>query len=222
MERMPYQPDADCDVSVEMLQPPSAVVTSDWRTGLPVLSGRAVTLRELRFSDAASLLAMLTTEEVSRFISPPPTTLEGFEKFIAWAHRERALGNYACFAVVPAGYDTAIGIFQVRQLDSTFRTAEWGFAIGSEFWGSGVFAESAELMLAFTFENIGVHRLEARAALDNGRGHGALRKIGAVPEGILRKSFLRRGEYLDQVLYAIIGTEWRQSRRAVACSTLVH
>ena len=25
---------------------------------------------------------MLTTEEVSRFISPPPTTLEGFERFV--------------------------------------------------------------------------------------------------------------------------------------------
>ncbi len=42
------------------------------------------------------------TVEVSRFISPPPTTVEGFERFILWAQRERQAGNYACFAVVPA------------------------------------------------------------------------------------------------------------------------
>ena len=47
-------------------------------------------LRELRASDAASLFALLTTEEVSRFISPPPSTVEGFERFIAWTLRQRA------------------------------------------------------------------------------------------------------------------------------------
>ena len=84
-----------------------------------MLRGKGITLRELRTSDAASLLALLTTEEVTRFISPPPTTIEGFERFIQWAQREREAGRYACFAVVPEGYDTAVGLFQVRQLDPT-------------------------------------------------------------------------------------------------------
>jgi len=61
--------------------------TSDWKQALPVLTGSMVTLRELRISDATSLLAMLSTEEVARFISPPPTTVEGFERFIAWTQR---------------------------------------------------------------------------------------------------------------------------------------
>ena len=56
------------------------VVTTDWRRTLPVLTAPALTLRELRLSDAPSLLAMLATEEVARFISPPPTTVDGFEK----------------------------------------------------------------------------------------------------------------------------------------------
>ncbi len=82
-----------------------------------MLSNGVLQLRELRMSDAEALLELLTTEEVSRFISPPPTTVDGFERFIAWAQRERAAGRYICFAVVPDGMDTAIGIFQVRQLD---------------------------------------------------------------------------------------------------------
>ena len=52
------------------------------------------------------------------------------------------------------------------------------------------------------------HRLEARAAVRNGRGNGALRKVGAVQEGVLRKSFYRNGEYLDQVLWTIIDEDW--------------
>src|SRR6059036_3527840 len=87
---------------------PSSVF--DWRTTLPVLTGGRVTLRDLLQADAAPLLGLLTTEEVTRFMSPPPKTAEGFERFIAWANKQRAGGDYMCFAVVPHGGATAIGI----------------------------------------------------------------------------------------------------------------
>jgi ribosomal-protein-alanine N-acetyltransferase len=189
-------------------------VATNWKAALPVLAGSNFSLRELRNEDAPTLLAMLTTEEVSRFISPPPTTVEGFERFIAWTHRERMAGNYACFAIVPEGMTTAIGIFQVRSLEPGFGTAEWGFAMGSQFWGSGIFAEGARLMLDFAFDVIGAQRLEARAAVANGRGNGALRKIGAVQEGLLRRSFKRNGQFHDQVLWGILADDWRLQRVA--------
>jgi [ribosomal protein S5]-alanine N-acetyltransferase len=214
MEKMPFR-DAQTVTNMHAVIEAArgtVTTTSDWRQALPVLTGSAVTLRELRLSDATSLLAMLSSEEVARFISPPPTTVEGFERFIAWTHRERAAGNYACFAVVPHGMDTAIGIFQVRQLEPGFGTAEWGFAIGSAFWGTGVFMDGAKMVIDFAFETIGTHRLEARAAIQNGRGNGALRKIGAMQEGILRKSFLRNGEYLDQALWTILDEDWKSQR----------
>jgi RimJ/RimL family protein N-acetyltransferase len=187
-------------------------VSTDWRRALPVLMCRGVKLRELRLTDAPTLLEMLTTEEVSRFISPPPTTVGGFERFIQWTHRERAAGNYVSFAVVPEGLEAAIGILQMRQLDPDFVTAEWGFAIGAPFWGTGVFIHAARLLTEFAFETVGVHRLEARAAVANGRGNGALAKVGAVKEGVLRKSFLRDGEFLDQALWSIVREEWRQTK----------
>ena len=190
----------------------TVVTTSDWKAGLPVLAGSSFTLRELRVEDAPSLLAMLTTEEVSRVISPPPTTVEGFERFIMWAQRERSAGNYACFAVVPAGMDTAVGIYQLRSLESGFGTAEWGFAIGSQFWGTGIFAEAARMVVDFAVDVIGTHRLEARAAVANGRGNGALRKIGAVQEGVLRRAFQRHGIHHDQVLWGILAEDWRLQR----------
>ena len=68
----------------------SEVVSTNWRERLPVLAGNRVRLRALRASDAASLCALLTTEEVARFISPPPSTVDGFERFVAWTIRQRA------------------------------------------------------------------------------------------------------------------------------------
>jgi [ribosomal protein S5]-alanine N-acetyltransferase len=211
MEKMPYRPQTGLGAIAPSTE---SSVTTDWRKQLPVLSSGQVELRDLRPSDAASLFAMLTSDEVARFISPPPTTLEGFEQFIEWTCRQRLAGAYVCFAVTVKGYDTAIGIFQVREVEPSFGIAEWGFALGSAFWGTGVFQTSAELVLEFVFETLGAYRLEARAAVRNGRGTGALRKIGAVQEGMLRKSFLRNGEFLDQALYAIIADDWRASREA--------
>jgi ribosomal-protein-alanine N-acetyltransferase len=213
MEKMPYRAELEQHVmraQPEVLPSLATLVTStDWRQRLPMLAGATVTLRELRASDAASLFALLTTEEVARFISPPPSSVEGFERFIDWTLRQRSAGAYACFAVTVDATDTAIGIFQLRQLEPGFGTAEWGFAIGSAYWGTGVFQEGAELLVKFAFETVGVHRLEARAAVLNGRGNGALRKIGAVQEGVLRKSFLKNGEYLDQALWTILDEEWK-------------
>jgi ribosomal-protein-alanine N-acetyltransferase len=221
MENMPYRE----GLETQMFSSATTEVTSsDWRTGLPVLTGGWVTLRELRTTDAASLFALLTTEEVSRFISPPPSTVEGFEKFITWAQRQRAAGTYTCFAVTLKGFDTAIGIFQIRGSEAGFETAEWGFAIGSAFWGTGIFQEGAEMLLEFAFDTLNVRRLEARCAVQNGRGNGALLKMGAVQEAVLRKSFVKNGRTYDQVLFAILESDWRAGRDAEPQSyrALVH
>src|SRR5258707_11944335 len=147
MGKMPYQDERAVTPMPSLMSPVTTTTTTDWQHGLPTLRGRQVVLRELRASDAAPLFALLTTEEVARFISPPPTSAEGFERFIAWTLRQRSAGTYACFAVTLRGFDTAIGIFQVRETEPGFGTAEWGFAIGSPFWGTGAFEESAQLVL---------------------------------------------------------------------------
>jgi [ribosomal protein S5]-alanine N-acetyltransferase len=183
-------------------------VSTDWRDLLPLLAGESITLRELQLSDAPTLFAMLSTEEVSRFISPPPTTVEGYERFIEWTQRKRAAGELVCFGIVPHGMTQAVGIIQVRSLEKGFDTAEWGFALGSPFWGNGMFVEGAQMVLDFAFEQIGVHRMEARCAVHNGRGNGALHKLGAVREVRLRKSFVKNGVHYDQFLAVILDTDW--------------
>jgi [ribosomal protein S5]-alanine N-acetyltransferase len=203
MEKMPYQD--------KLLTGPAAIPFG-WHFGLPAIRCDKVTLREVRKSDAPALLAMLTSEEVAEFVSPLPRTVEGFEGFIAEAHHERTRGNSFCYGVVPEGYEDAMGLFQVRQLEPGFGSAEWGFAIGSPFWGRGVFVEGAKAVIDFSFGVVGVQRLEARSIASNGRGNGALRKVGALQEGTLRRSFQRNGRYFDQILWSILKDDWRQSR----------
>jgi len=191
-------------------------VNRAWRDGLPVLGNGRLTLRELEPSDASALLTLLTTDEVTRFIASPPSTVVAFERFVEWTKRERSAGRYACFAVVPVGSPEPIGIFQLRSLGSGFQTAEWGFVLGAPYWGTGIFVEAARMLVDFAVEMVGVHRLEARAAAVNGRGNGALRKMGAVQEGVLRRGFCKDGRQMDQTLWSILADEWRQGRDAWA------
>jgi ribosomal-protein-alanine N-acetyltransferase len=195
-----------------LVKAPEMKVDADWTTGLPVLQGRKMTLRELVKTDALSLLSMLSTEEVARFISPPPTTPQGFEKFVQWAQREREAGNQFTFGMVPEGCEHAVGLVQVRAIAPRFSVAEWGFALGSPFWGTGIFLAGARMTLDFAFQNTAVNRLEARAVVQNGRGNGALRKLGAVQEGVLRGSLLKDGKYLDQIMWSIVAQDWFQAK----------
>jgi len=228
MEMMPYQPllepvsldgvargrasygasgDAPDAPKSSVCAPPIAATSlaeATWQAGLPVLQGLRLTLRELRLTDAPALLALLTTKEVARFISPPPTTIAQFEGFIAWTLAKRRAGTYACFAVVPEGHDSAVGIFQVRALTADFASAEWGFALGAPYWGQGQFLDGALQVLRFAFETLGVRRLEARACVENGRGNSALRKLGAVRECVLRQSFRKDGRAHDQALWTLL------------------
>ena len=181
-----------------------------------------MTLRQIELSDAASLLETMTSDAVARFVATPPIRLEGFERFIERMRHEQQRGAYACFAVVPAGESQASGLFQLHALEPGFSTAEWGFALGMAHWGSGIFVEAATLVAGFTFDTLGASRLEARAALGNGRGNGALRKLGAVREATLRDAFLCRGEYHDVALWSILAADWRRARGRRPLTVGVH
>jgi N-acetyltransferase len=182
-----------------------------WRDAAPVLTGEHCALRELQVADAPLLVPVLTDPEVMRFMSPPPATVERFAWFIEWSRREREAGRYLAFALVPHAQAAPVGVLQLRQLEPEFRTAEWGVAMAPQYWGAGLFLDAARLLLDFAFNELGVHRLEARAALANGRSQAAMRKLGAVQEGVLRRSLTTAdGQRLDQVLWSLLDKEWRQ------------
>jgi ribosomal-protein-alanine N-acetyltransferase len=181
-----------------------------WRDELPSLAGERVLLRELRAEDARSLFRIVRTPEVSRYTWPPPATIEQFENFIDWTHSERACGKYICFGIVPSGGCEAVGLFELRQMQPGFLRAELGFFIDPALFGRGLFSDAARLVLNFAFHVVGIHRVEARVAVENDRSNNALSKIGARQEGVLRAAFIRGGRYVDQYLWAIVSTSYQQ------------
>jgi RimJ/RimL family protein N-acetyltransferase len=58
-----------------------------------------------------------------------------------------------------------------------------------------------------------VHRIEARATIDNQKGNAALGQLGAQKEGTLKEAFWRDDHFVDQYLWAILDSDWEQQRK---------
>ena len=112
--------------------------------------------------------------------------------------------------------NTAIGLFQVRQLEAGFRDGRMGLRAGLGVLGHrDVHGRRRSWSSISRSRRSTCGRLEARACVANGRGNGALRKLGAVQEGVLRRSFLKNGQFLDQMLWSILADEWRRGQGRV-------
>jgi RimJ/RimL family protein N-acetyltransferase len=179
-----------------------------WRNQLPPLSGRGVALREPATQDIGALVDLLSLADATRFGLDEPVSEIVVHELIERFRRERASGLAFTYVIVLSASRSIVGLVQVRQLDLAFETAEWECTVDPSSRGSGVFLEAARLVGSLVFGAIGTHRLEARVLLQHGRANGALRKLGAVQEGVLRRSVRRNGEYFDQVLWSLLKEDW--------------
>jgi RimJ/RimL family protein N-acetyltransferase len=187
---------------------PSVISVAPWRKELPVLSGRVVMLREPAMQDLGPLVDLLSLGDATRFGLDEPVSDVAVQDLIERFARERASGIAVTYLITLATSRTAVGLVQVRQLDPSVEAAEWECTIAPSWRGSGIFLDAARLVGSFAFGTIGTRRIEMRVLLQNGRANGALRKLGAVQEGVLRRSVRYAGEYYDQVLWSLLKEDW--------------
>ena len=187
---------------------PSPLAAPDWRAGLPTLAARLVTLREPSPMDLRPLMDLLLLADASRFGIDEPISEVAVQEMLDRLARDRQNGVAFTFLVVASSTRAVVGLVQARQIDLSWESAEWECTLAPSWRGTGAFLETARLVGSFAFGTVGVHRLEARVLLQNGRANGALRKLGAVQEGVLRESIRRGSEYLDQVLWSVLKEDW--------------
>jgi len=180
----------------------------NWRAELPILAARLVTLREPASSDLRPLMDLLLLSDASRFGLDEPVSELAVQQLLDRIARDREAGVAFTFIVTVTSSRAIAGLVQARQIDLSWESAEWECTLAPSWRGTGVFLETARLVGSFAFGTVGVHRLESRVLLQNGRANGALRKLGAVQEGVLRESVRRGNAYLDQVLWSVLKEDW--------------
>src|ERR1044072_4542997 len=103
---------------------------------------------------------------------------------------------------------TAVGILQVRSLDPTLSSAEWGFVLSTHFWSTGLFFDAANVLADFAFTTMQIAHLEARIALRNRRAHAAMQRLGARAGSILLSSSPKGIPRAPEVAWNLREDDW--------------
>ncbi|NUM73323.1 GNAT family N-acetyltransferase [candidate division KSB1 bacterium] len=168
-----------------------------------VLKLTRFTIRPWQHGDEASLAQHANNRNIWRNLRdtfPHPYTLKDAEEWIRFASAENPPRN---FAIVVEG-EAAGGLGFVLKDDVYRRTAEIGYWLGEKFWGRGIITEAVDAMTEYAFANFDICRIQAGVYEWNPASMRVLEKAGYALEARLRKSIIKDGETIDELIYAIV------------------
>jgi RimJ/RimL family protein N-acetyltransferase len=180
--------------------------------GFTELAGPRVTLRRFHPGDVAEFVAYRSSVQVARFQSwDAPFPREEGERFVRELANEHpdTPGAWFQFAVAlrPAGQ--LIGDCAAIPQAGDSRQCEIGFTIAPQYQGHGYATEAVSLLLAYLFTVRGKHRITACCDPRNTASAALLERLGMRREGHLRQSTWAKGEWTDDLVYALLHDEWQ-------------
>jgi N-acetyltransferase len=178
----------------------------------PVLVGTAVRLEPMRESHLDDLCRIGLEPSVSRFMPVQLGTRERMSAYVRDAVAASAAGTAIPFVMVlmEAGAETIVGTTRFMNIDRANRRMEIGSTwIGLPWQRTRVNTEAKYVMLRHAFEERGCLRIEFKTDSLNERSRAALRRIGAVQEGVFRSHVVTdEGRIRHSVYFSITADEW--------------
>ncbi|MDE2230103.1 MAG: GNAT family N-acetyltransferase [Alphaproteobacteria bacterium] len=100
-------------------------------------------------------------------------------------------------------------------------TASLGYWIGERFARHGYMTDGLKLALAFAFERLRLHRIEAACLPNNQASRRLLLKSGFREEGYAKEYLSIDGRWQDHVLFGLVAGEWAPRSEAARASETV-
>lgn len=164
-------------------------------------------LDALHPEDAPALFRYRSDPEVARYQGWQPESLAEVERFIGKQSATPAAGTWFQRAIrLPDG--TLVG--DLGFCLSGDGLAEFGITVAPPQQGRGVAREAVQALLAELFGRLDVHRVHASVDPRNAPSMALMRSLGFRQEGHFRESFRHRGEWVDDVVFAMLAREWRE------------
>jgi [ribosomal protein S5]-alanine N-acetyltransferase len=164
-----------------------------------------VTLRAWRADDLAAIAAFGLDEDNVRFGDVAPGRREeDAAAYLATMERRRREGSGLGFAVADARDDAVLGTFDIRLPQRG--VGEIGYLLDPAARGHGTMTRAARLAVAWSFDALGLVRVQAFVSPDNAPSMRLLERLGFACEGLLRSY---RGPGADRLAYAVLRGELR-------------
>jgi len=171
-------------------------------------------LREFEESDWEAVHQYGSDPEVVKFLAWGPNTKEDSRNFIrrAIGYEQQEPRKDYVLAVVLKAKGTLIGGCGIHLSKPNSREGGISYCLNRHFWGRGYATEAARALLAFGFQEMGLHRIFATCDVENLASARVLEKVGMKREGCLREHIWTKGRWRDSFLYAILEHQWQQMK----------
>ena len=174
-----------------------------------VLEGETIRLEPSTPDHAADLAQAVTEDTFMYYVSLLPNSLDeaGFVDFI---QRLWAMGTTVPFTVIDKATGKAVGMTTYMDVRSEHKGLEIGMTwYAPEYRGTKVNPEAKLLLLTHAFETMGAVRVQLKCDARNLHSQAAIKKLGAVYEGTLRKQGIQLNGFIrDTAMFSIIAEEW--------------
>ena len=176
-----------------------------------ILENDRVLLRPLEESDFENLVHFSVNEpELWEYSLQKGSGVEGLKNYIQTAIVNRDKENSYPFIVFDKKNHSFAGSTRFYDVQLANQTLQLGFTwYGKKYQKTGLNQNCKFLLLEFAFEKMDMERVEFRADYENKNSIEAMKKIGCIEEGVLRKNFVKpNGERRDSIVLSILKQEW--------------
>ena len=168
-------------------------------------------LRTLRPGDAEAMFAYRSDPEVARYQGWQRESVDEVRAFIAdlATNEPFAPGTWRQFAIVLRAEDAMIGDCGVHVPHDEPEQAMFGITLATAFQRRGYASEALRALLRLAFDTLGKHRVYASIDPRNAASLALFERAGFRREAHHVESLWLMGEWVDDVVVAILAREWR-------------
>lgn len=184
------------------------IMTDELFSVFPEISTERLNLREIKQEDAKSIYKLLSDPEVIKHDTFELfTNIKQAEDMINWFSNEYKQKRAIFWGISLKNESEVIG-FCKCEVEIPKVRADLGYDLRSEFWNMGIMTETLGAIIDYTFNTIGVNRIEATVSTENNASIRVLEKLGFVKEGILRERSYWKGNCHDMMMLSILKNEY--------------
>lgn len=105
--------------------------------------------------------------------------------------------------------DNLVGMVSLHNVSWVDRKASLGYWLGASFQGRGLVTKACRILIDHSFGELKFNRLEIQCASENSRSRKVAERLGFTEEGLLRQSWWIKEQFVDQVVYGLLASEWQ-------------
>lgn len=180
----------------------------------PVRSAR-LALRPLGQADVATLVSYRSLPDVCRYVPFEPMTARDVSSRLqgAWSRTTvEEEGDGLILGVELGKTGELVGDVMLHWVSEAHRCAELGYVFHPAHGGNGFATEAGHAVLHLAFDGLGVHRVIARVDARNVASIHVLERLGMRREAYLVQNEWFKGEWTDEIDFALLEEEWRSTR----------